>query len=84
MLPNNLNAVIKKGTWPVLPIFDVMQKLGNLTEHDMYNTFNMGIGMIVAVDKNKADEAIKILKSEGEDAYVIGELTNGTGEVEIV
>lgn len=84
MLPDNLNAVIKKGTWPVLPIFDVMQKLGNLTEHDMYNTFNMGIGMIVAVDKNKADEAIKILKSEGEDAYVIGELTNGTGEVEIV
>ncbi len=83
MLPNNLNAVIRKGTWDVLPVFDMMQKLGNLTERDMYNTFNMGIGMICAVDSAKADEAMRILSASGEKAYIIGELKEGTQEVEI-
>lgn len=83
MLPDNLNAVIRKGTWDVLPVFDMMQKLGNLTERDMYNTFNMGIGMIVAVASDKADEAMKVLAAAGEKAYIIGELKAGRQEVEI-
>ncbi|MBQ7794318.1 MAG: phosphoribosylformylglycinamidine cyclo-ligase [Clostridia bacterium] len=83
MLPENLNAVIRKGTWDVLPVFDMMQKLGKLTERDMYNTFNMGIGMICAVDSAKADEAMRVLAASGEKAYIIGELVNGNQEVEI-
>ncbi len=83
MLPENLTAVIKKGTWDVLPVFDMMQKLGGLTERDMYNTFNMGIGMIVAVSSDKADEAVRVLTAAGEKAYIIGELKEGNQEVEI-
>lgn len=83
MLSKDLTAVIKKGTWDVLPVFDMMQKLGSLTERDMYNTFNMGIGMICAVDSAKADEAVRVLESMGEKAYIIGELAKGDGSVEI-
>ena len=83
MLPENLTAVINKGTWDVLPVFNMMQKLGGLTERDMYNTFNMGIGMICAVNSDKADEAVRILNACGEKAYIIGELKNGNQGVEI-
>ena len=83
MLGDNLTAVIKKGTWDVLPVFDMMQKLGGLTERDMYNTFNMGIGMICAVGADKADAALKVLSAAGEKAYIIGELREGDGGVEI-
>ena len=84
MLPDGLKAVIRKGTWKVLPVFDLMQEKGNIPERDMYNTFNMGIGMIVAVDADKADAAMKCLAEAGETAYVIGELAEGEKGVEIV
>ena len=84
MLPDGLKAVIHKGTWNVLPIFDLMREKGNIPERDMYNTFNMGIGMIVAVDADKADAAVKCLTDAGETAYIIGELTEGETGVEIV
>ena len=84
MLPDGLKAVIHKGTWEVLPIFDIMQEKGNIPEDDMYNTFNMGIGMIVAVDADKADAAVKCLESAGEKASIIGELVAGEKDVEII
>ena len=84
MLPDGLKAVIHKGTWDILPIFDVLQEKGNIPEMDMYNTFNMGIGMIVAVDADKADAAVKCLEEAGEKAYIIGELDEGEKGVEIV
>lgn len=84
MLPDGLKAVIHKGTWDILPIFDVLQERGNIPEMDMYNTFNMGIGMIVAVDADKADAAVKCLEEAGEKAYIIGELAEGEKGVEIV
>ena len=84
MLPDNLNAIIRKGTWDVLPVFDMMRKKAELSEHDMYNTFNMGIGMIAAVDKEKADEAVKCLSACGEKAFIIGELASGERGVEII
>ena len=84
MLPDGLKAVIHKGTWDILPIFDVLQEKGNIPEMDMYNTFNMGIGMIVAVDADKADAAVKCLEEAGERAYIIGELAEGEKGVEIV
>ena len=77
MLPDGLKAVIKKGTWEVLPVFNLMQKMADVPERDMYNTFNMGIGMIVAVDADKADAAMKCLEEAGEKAYIIGELVEG-------
>lgn len=84
MLPENLRARINKGSWDVLPIFDMMQSLAQLSEHDMYNTFNMGIGMIAAVDAEKADAALKCLAESGEKAYIIGELTDGENGVDII
>ncbi len=84
MLPDGLKAVIKKGTWEILPIFDLMQKKAGIPERDMYNTFNMGLGMVVAVDADKADAAVKCLESAGEKAYIIGTLEKGEKGVEIV
>ena len=84
MLPENLRARINKGSWNVLPVFDMMQSLAQLSEHDMYNTFNMGIGMIAAVNAEKADAALKCLAESGEKAYIIGELTDGENGVDII
>ena len=84
MLPDGLKAVIHKGTWEVLPIFDIMQEKGNIPEEDMYNTFNMGIGMIVAVDADKADAAVKCLTEAGEKASIIGELVEGEKGVSVI
>ena len=73
-LPKNLAAKIERNAVQVLPIFDLIQRTGDIPERDMFNTFNMGVGMIVAVDKNDADKAIAAIKAAGEDAYVLGEL----------
>lgn len=81
MLSDGLTAKIKKDAVPVLPIFKVIQRVGNIPEHDMFNTFNMGIGMIVAVAKENADKAVETLKAYGEDAVVLGELVEGNDGV---
>ncbi|MBQ3886109.1 MAG: phosphoribosylformylglycinamidine cyclo-ligase [Ruminococcus sp.] len=73
-LPKNLAAKIERNAVQVLPIFDLIARTGNIPERDMFNTFNMGVGMIVSVDKNDADKAIAAIKAAGEDAYVLGEL----------
>ena len=66
------------------PIFDLIQKCGNIPERDMYNTFNMGTGIILAVDSDKADEAVRILNNEGEKAAIVGEIRNGEKGVELI
>ncbi len=73
-LPKNLSAKIERNAVQVLPIFDLIARSGNIPERDMFNTFNMGVGMIVSVDKNDADKAIAAIKEAGEEAYVLGEL----------
>ena len=73
-LPNGLSAKIARTDVQVLPIFDLIAKTGKIPERDMFNTFNMGVGMCVVVDKNDADKAIAAIKSAGEEAYVLGEL----------
>ncbi|NLY42676.1 MAG: phosphoribosylformylglycinamidine cyclo-ligase [Clostridiaceae bacterium] len=83
MLPENLCARVQKGTWDILPIFSILQSLGNISERDMFNTFNMGIGMVLAVESGQADTAVKILKDSGQTAYIIGEVTEGSNGVEI-
>ena len=76
-LPDGLSAKITKSAVKVLPIFELIAKTGNVPERDMYNTFNMGVGMSIVVPADQADEAIEILKANGEDAYVIGEIIKG-------
>ncbi|MBD3108875.1 phosphoribosylformylglycinamidine cyclo-ligase [Bacillus sp. AGMB 02131] len=79
MLPKNLGVEITKGSWPVLPIFKLLQKEGNLVEEEMYNIFNMGIGMIVVVPAEQADAAVKHFEEHGEKAYAIGKVTAEQG-----
>ena len=76
-LPDGFVAKIKRSDVKVLPIFDLMQKTGNIPERDMFNTFNMGVGMICVVHAADADKAVKILKAHGEDAYVLGTVEKG-------
>ena len=83
MLNDNTLAVIEKDKCFKLPIFDLIQKTGNISEHDMYNTFNMGTGLMLAVDSDKADETVRILNENSEQATIIGEIKNGEKGVEI-
>ena len=73
-IPNGLSVKIKKSDVKIPPIFKLIQKKGNISEHDMFNTFNMGVGMSVIVAKEDADRTIEILKAHGEDAYLLGEI----------
>ena len=82
ILPDGLTAYIDLGTWPVLPVFTELQRLGGLTDRQIYNTFNMGIGMVFAVVAAEADAVIAALEACGESAYRIGEVgrTGADGE----
>ncbi len=73
-IPKGFSAKIEKSAVRILPVFDLIQKTGNIPERDMFNTFNMGVGMSITVSKNDADKALEILKANGEDAYIIGEI----------
>lgn len=77
MLPEGVTAVVHKESYPVPPIFKLLQRKGNLEEKMMYNTYNMGLGMVLAVDKADADKTVEALKAAGEDAYVVGEVKAG-------
>ncbi|MBQ7989735.1 MAG: phosphoribosylformylglycinamidine cyclo-ligase, partial [Oscillospiraceae bacterium] len=76
-LPDGITAKIDRASVDVLPVFDLIAATGKIPERDMFNTFNMGVGMIACVDKNDADKAIEVLTAAGEQAYVIGELVSG-------
>ena len=82
-LPDGFTAQIDRKALRILPIFDLLQKTGNIPERDMFNTYNMGVGMSLVVDSDKADEALQILKANGEDAYLIGEITKSDAGVVI-
>ena len=77
MLKDGICADIEKAAAPVLPIFDLIAKTGNIPERDMYNTFNMGVGMIMAVAKDDADKALALIAEAGQQAYIIGECKEG-------
>ena len=83
-IPEGFGAEIVKSSVKVLPIFDLIAKTGNIPERDMFNTFNMGVGMSVVVAKEDADKAIEILKANGEDAYVIGKIVKSDTKVTII
>lgn len=75
-IPRGLGVKIRKEDVKVLPIFSLIQKRGNVSEHDMFNTFNMGVGMSIVVAKEDAEKAISVLHANGEEAYVLGEIVN--------
>ena len=83
MLREGVSLEIKKDSYPILPIFKLMQEQGKIPERDMYNTFNMGIGMAVIVKKEDASKAIEILEKQGEKAYIIGKVIEGQKQIEI-
>ena len=80
-IPNGLCAKIDKHAVKVLPIFDMIAKTGNIPERDMFNTYNMGVGMSIVVPKEQVDLALEILKAHGENAYVIGEIIEGEDKI---
>ena len=84
MMKAGLTARIKVSSVPVPPIFDLIAKEGNIPERDMYNTFNMGVGMILAVPKDQAGAAVDLLSRIGERAYVVGSVVKGDAGVELV
>ncbi len=77
MLPEGRRAIIEKESYPVPPIFAMLAKKGNIEEQMMYNTYNMGLGMILAVSKEDADAAMGAVRAAGETPYLVGRITNG-------
>lgn len=80
-IPEGFGAKINKDAIRVLPIFKLIQKVGNISERDMFNTYNMGVGMSVVVNKEDAEKALEILHNNGEDAYIIGEIVKSDESV---
>ena len=83
MLPDHMKAVIRKNSYQVPAIFNLIASNGRIDEHMMYNTFNMGIGMVIAVDKKDADIVLNSLKETGDNGFVIGEVLEGDKGVEL-
>ena len=82
-IPDGFGAKIDKSALKILPIFDLIAKTGNIPERDMFNTFNMGVGMSIVVAKEDAEKALEVLKANGEDAYIIGEIIKSEDKVVI-
>ena len=83
-IPDGLGAVIEKSAVKVLPIFDMIAKTGNIPERDMFNTYNMGVGMSIVVEPEEVDKALEILTAHGENAYVIGKIVKSEEKITIV
>ena len=83
-IPDGLGAKIDRSKVRVLPIFDLIAEAGNVSERDMFNTYNMGVGMSIVVAPEDAEKALKILRDYGEDAYIIGEIEESTEKITIV
>lgn len=83
-IPDGLGAEIRKADIKILPIFDLLAKTGNIPERDMFNTYNMGVGMSVVVSESDAGKALEILRANGEDAYIIGRIIKSDEKVRII
>ncbi|NUU61144.1 phosphoribosylformylglycinamidine cyclo-ligase [Paenibacillus agri] len=77
VLPEGVNVEINYGSWPILPIFNLLQSKGDVTNRDMFTTFNMGVGLVLVVDAANGEQALELLKASGEEAYIIGTVTEG-------
>ena len=83
MLPENVRAIIKKESYPVPALFDLIQKNGNIEEHMMYNTFNMGLGMVIAVNPEDVETTMKAIEEAGDKCYVVGNIVKGDKGVDL-
>ena len=83
MLSENVRAIIKKESYPVPALFDLIQKNGNIEEHMMYNTFNMGLGMVIAVNPKDVDATMKAIEDAGDKCYVVGNIVEGDKGVDL-
>nr|WP_297763997.1 phosphoribosylformylglycinamidine cyclo-ligase [uncultured Butyrivibrio sp.] len=84
MLPDGIKAVVEKNSYDIPPIFTLMQKKGQIEEHMMYNTYNMGLGMVLAVDPADVDKTLEAIKASGDKAWVVGKCAAGDKGVELV
>ena len=83
MLPENVRAIIKKESYPVPALFNLIQKNGNIEEHMMYNTFNMGLGMVIAVNPEDVETTMKAIEEAGDKCYVVGNIVEGDKGVDL-
>lgn len=83
MLPENVRAIIKKESYPVPALFGLIQKNGNIEEHMMYNTFNMGLGMVIAVNPEDVETTMKAIEEAGDKCYVVGNIVEGDKGVDL-
>ena len=83
-IPKGLGVRIRREDVRVLPVFDLIQKTGGISEHDMFNTFNMGVGMGIVVAEEDADRALSVLRAQGEDAYALGTIVRSDDGVVLV
>ncbi|CAM3013586.1 phosphoribosylformylglycinamidine cyclo-ligase [Paenibacillus sediminis] len=81
VLPDHVNVDIEYGSWPILPIFKLMQSQGQISHRDMFTTFNMGIGLVLVVAEQDAEPALRLLQENGEEAYTIGKVNSGERKV---
>jgi phosphoribosylformylglycinamidine cyclo-ligase len=84
VLPRTCDVVVRKGSWEVLPIFRLIQERGRVAEAEMYQVFNMGVGMVLVVAAGRADAVLRAVGRAGHRAWVIGEVVGGSGRVKVV
>ena len=84
MLPDGVKAVVKKDSYEVPAIFKLLAKTGDIEEEMMYNTYNMGVGMILAVDAKDADKTVELVNASGQKGFIIGEITEGEKGITLV
>ena len=83
VLPKNCDVIIRKGSWDMLPIFQIIQAKGGVPEPELYQVFNMGVGMVVLASSDKAEAVLKMIRSQRHQAWLIGEVVKGVGKVRI-
>jgi len=83
VLPKNRDALIRKRSWPELPIFRLLREKARVTDKELYQVFNMGVGMVVIVKQERADEVLQFIKGKGQRAWLIGEIIKGTGRTRL-
>jgi phosphoribosylformylglycinamidine cyclo-ligase len=83
VLPNSLDVVIKKGSWDMLPIFQIIERKSGVPDDELYQVFNMGIGMVSIVSADKAKEVLKFINAQKRKAWIIGEVVKGKGEARV-
>jgi len=84
VLPKNCDVIVRKGSWDVLPIFQIIQAKGGVPEEELYQVFNMGIGMTIIVAADKADAVLKFIRAQKQTAWQIGEVVRGQGEAKVI